>query len=184
MDRGIESKQRVVILGLLSILLIAVWLLVPAPQAEAKTVKVKSRVVSYLAKVEWSPVGDVEGHIIGFFSRRGLLFFENGEVATYSNRGTFDYTKGHGSFVGYGLVTYEDGSTTISKLQGTSTPIEGTNLKTSKGTGEYIKGTGRFEGIKGTFSFTGKRLTPFSKKTGTRSDYYADVTATYTLPSK
>ncbi len=184
MDRGIESKQRVVILGLLSILLIAVWLLVPAPQAEAKTVKVKSRVVSYQAKAEWGPVGDVEGHIIGFFSRRGLIFFENGEVATYSNRGTFDSTKGHGSYVGYGLVTYEDGSTTLSKFQGTSTPIEGTKLKTSKGTGEYIKGTGRFEGIKGTFSFTGKRLTPFSKKTGTRSDLYADVTATYTLPSK
>jgi hypothetical protein len=77
--------------------------------------------------------------------------------------------------VGYGLVTYEDGSTTLSKIQGTSTPIEGTKLKTGKGTGEYIKGT---------FSFTGRRLMPFSKKTGTRGDSYYDVTATYTLPSK
>ena len=184
MDRGIESKQRVVILGLLSILLIAVWLLVPAPQAEAKTVKMKLRVASYLANLEWSPVGDVEGHIIGFFSRRGLVFFENGEVATYSNRGTFDSTKGHSSYVGYSLVTYEDGSTTISKFQGTSAPIEGTKLKASKGTGEYIKGTGRFEGIKGTYSFAGRRIMPFSEKTGFRGDYYADATATYTLPSK
>jgi hypothetical protein len=81
--------------------------------------------------------------------------------------------------VGYGLVTYEDGSTTLSKIQGTSTPIEGTDLKTGKGTGEYIKGTGRFEGIKGTLSYTGRRLTPFSKKTGTRADSYYDVTGTY-----
>jgi len=170
--------------GIIGILLIAALLLMPAIQAEAKTVKVKFRVVNYLAKGEWSPVGDVEGHVIGFFSRVGLVFFENGEVATYSNRGTFDSTKGHASYVGYGLVTYEDGSTTLSKIQGTSTPIEGTNLKTGKGTGEYIKGTGRFEGIKGTLSYTGRRLTPFSKKTGTRADSYYDVTGTYTLPSK
>jgi hypothetical protein len=170
--------------GIMGILFIAALLLMPAIQAEAKTVKVKFRVVNYLAKGEWSPVGDVEGHVIGFFSRVGLVFFENGEVATYSNRGTFDSTKGHSSYVGYGLVTYEDGSTTTSKFQGTSTPIEGTKLKASKGTGEYIKGTGRFEGIKGTFSVTGRRLMPFSKKTGTRGDAYFDVTATYTLPSK
>ena len=133
-----ESKKSFVSWCLIGILLIVAWVLMSAPQAEAKTVKAKFRVVSYLAKLEWSPVGDVEGHIIGFYSRRGLIFFENGEVATYSNRGTFDSTKGHSSYVGYGLVTYEDGSTTISKFQGTSTPIEGTNLKASKGTGEYI----------------------------------------------
>ena len=179
-----ESKKSFVSWGLIGILLIVAWVLMSAPQAEAKTVKVKFRVVSYQAKAEWGPVGDVEGHIIGFYSRRGLIFFENGEVATYSTRGTFDSTKGHTSYEGYGLVTYKDGSTTLSKVQGTSTPIEGTKLKTGKGTGEYIKGTGRFEGIKGTFSVTGRRLMPFSKKTGTRSDSYHDVTATYTLPSK
>ena len=179
-----ENKKSFVSWCLIGILLIVAWVLVFAPQAEAKAVKVKFRVVTYLVKLEWSPVGDVEGRIIGFFSRRGLIFFENGEVATYSNRGSFDSTKGHTSYEGYGLVTYEDGSTTISKIQGTTKPIEGTDFKTGKGTGEYIKGTGRFEGIKGSLSYTLKQLTPYSKKKGTFGDNYADVTATYTLPSK
>ena len=163
-------------------MLIAALLLVPTTQARSETVKF--RVVNYLVKVEWSPVGDVEGHVIGFFLRSGLVFYENGEVATYSNRGTFDSTKGHSSWEGYGLVTYEDGSTTISKIQGTLTPIEATKQRSGKGTGEYIKGTGRFEGIKGSFSYTGRQVTPYSEKEGTFSDSYYDVTSTYTVPSK
>ena len=177
-----ENKKTFVSWCLMGILLVVAWVLVSAPLAEAKTEKF--RVVNYLVKVEWSPVGDVEGHVIGFWLRRGLVFFENGEVATYSNRGTFDSTKGHNSYVGYGLVTYEDGSTTVSKLQGNLTPIEGTKQRSGKGTGEYIKGTGRFEGIKGSFSYTGKQVTPYSKKEGTFSDSYYDVTATYTVTSK
>ena len=102
----------------------------------------------------------------------------------WSARGWFDSIKGKSSYEGYGLVTYEDGSTTISKLQGNLTPIEGTKQRSGKGTGEYIKGTGRFEGIKGSFSYTGKQVTPYSKKEGTFSDSYYDVTATYTVPSK
>ena len=173
-------KKR--IWGIIGILLIAALLLVPTTQARSETVKF--RVVNYLVKVEWSPVGDVEGHVIGFFLRSGLVFYENGEVATYSARGSFDSIKGKSSYEGYGLVTYEDGSTTISKIQGTLTPIEGTKQRSGKGTGEYIKGTGRFEGIKGSFSYTGRQVTPYSEKEGTFSDSYSDVTSTYTVPSK
>jgi hypothetical protein len=167
---------------IIGILLPAVWVLVSATPAGAETVKFK--LSTYLVKLEWSPVGDAEGHVIGFFSRRGLAFIENGEVATYSNRGTFDYTKGEGSYEGYSKLTYEDGSTTVQKFKGTATKIEGTKYKSSKGTGEYIKGTGRFEGIKGTVSFAGKNIMPYSKEKGTCGDSYYDVTGKYTLPSK
>ncbi len=177
-----KSKVTVSFLGIIGILLIATLLLVPATQARAETVKF--RVVNYLVRVEWSPVGDVEGHLIGFFLRGGLVFYENGEVATYSARGSFDSIKGRSSYEGYGLTTFEDGSTIVSKIQGTLTPIEGTKQRSGKGTGEYIKGTGRFEGIKGSLSYTGKQVTPYSKKEGTFSDAYYDVTATYTVPSK
>lgn len=61
--------------GIIGILFIAALLLMPATQAEAKTVKVKFRVVNYLAKGEWSPVGDVEGHVIGFFFEGGPCLF-------------------------------------------------------------------------------------------------------------
>ena len=65
--------------GIIGILFITALLLMPATQARAETVKF--RLVSYLTKAEWSPVGDVKGHVVGFYSRRGLAFFENGEVA-------------------------------------------------------------------------------------------------------
>jgi len=38
--------------------------------------------------------------MVGHYTRRGLAFFENGEVATYSHWGTFDFTKGVGPYVG------------------------------------------------------------------------------------
>jgi hypothetical protein len=50
------------------------------------------------------------------------------------------------------------------------------------GKGEYIKGTGRFQGIKGSSTFSGKYITPYGKET--KGDVVMDVTGTYTLPSK
>jgi len=168
--------------GIIGILFIAALLLMPATQAGAETVKF--RLVTYLSKVEWSPVGDVKGHVVGFYSRRGLAFFENGEVATYSNRGWFDSTKGKSSYQGYNFYTYEDGSTTIGKVEGTLTPIEGTKQRSAKGTQKFIKGTGRFEGIKGSGTHTGTQVMRYSKEKGILGDAYFDVTNTYTLPSK
>ncbi len=168
--------------GIIGILFIVALLLMPATQAGAETTK--CRLATYLTKVEWSPVGDVKGHVVGFYSRRGLAFFENGEVATFSNRGSFDSTKGKSSYQGYNLYTYEDGSTTIGTVQGTLTPIEGTKQRSAKGTQKFIKGTGRFEGIKGSGTHTGTQVMRYSKEKGILGDAYFDVTNTYTLPSK
>ena len=96
-------------------------------------------------------VGDVEEHIIGIIQRRGLNFI-NGEVGTYRNWLTFDTTKGKGTVEGYIQITYEDGSTTFGKFQGTLEPLKG-KRSTGKGTFSYIGGSGRFEGIKGWWWF-------------------------------
>ena len=168
--------------GIMGILFIAALLLMPATKARAETMK--CRLVSYLVKAEWSPVGDVKGHVVGFYSRRGLAFFENGEVATFSNRGWFDSTRGKGSYQGYNLYTFEDGSTTIGRVQGTLTPIEGTEQRSIEGTQEFIIGTGRFEGIKGSGTHKGKQVIPYSEEKGLHGDAYYDVINTYTLPSK
>jgi hypothetical protein len=53
-----------------------------------------------------------------------------------------------------------------------------------KGTGEFTKGTGRYEGIKGSLTWSGKRYTDYSKEKGTLADFVLEVTATYTLPQK
>lgn len=167
--------------GIIRILLIAVWLVVSCTPAGAETVKYK--VTTQITKWELVPVPDVEGHAVGVFERRGVCIFEN-EVGTVLVVGTLDMIKKEEvSFQGYSETTWEDGSTTIHKYKGTLTSALGEKLRSYKVEGEYIKGTGRFEGIKGKISFTGREITPYTKDE-TKGDAIMDVTATYTLPSK
>jgi hypothetical protein len=167
----------------IGILFIAVWLLVPAMQAEAKTVKGKHKIVAPLTRVEWIAVPDVEKHVIVLYERRGVGIFENGETAAYHTRGTSDTINGQGSFHGYSDYLFKDGSTIINEYTGTLTLAPGEKLRTIKGEAKYIKGTGRFEGIKGNASFIGKYVTPYTKDE-TKGDAVMDVTTTYTVPSK
>jgi hypothetical protein len=176
-----KSKMTITIMGCIGVFLIAALILVPATPAMAKKEKFKGRHITQITKIHVFKVGDVEGHIIGIIQRRGLNFI-NGEVATFRNWLTFDITKGKGTAEGYSQVTYEDGSTTVGKFQGTLEPIEG-KRSTGKGTFSYIGGSGRFEGIKGGGSWTIKTFTPYTKEE-TKSDAIVDYTGTRTLPSK
>jgi len=76
------------------------------------------------------------------------------------------------------MSTWEDGSTTVVKVEGTTTATQGGKISLFKGTYTYVKGTGRYAGIKGGGSYTGKRVTPMAA--GAFS--YSDGTGTYTLP--
>jgi hypothetical protein len=178
-----KSKVTVSFLGIMGILFIAAWLLVPAIQAEAKTVKSNHKIVAYITRVEGIAVPDVENHVIILFERRGAAIFENGETAAYHTRGTTDSIKGHGKFHGYSDYLFKDGSTFISEYTGTITLPPGEKLHSLKGTGKNIKGTGRFEGIKGKYSFSGKYVAPHTEDK-TKGEFVVDVTGTYTLPSK
>lgn len=175
-----KRKTNVTIWSLIVILLISVCLILSDTPVAAETMKY--RVSAYLTDIGFIPVGDAEGHLVGHYTRRGLAFFENGEVATYTHWGTFDFTKGIGPYMGYSIFTYEDGSTIVQKIQGPFEWAPGRKMRVFTGMGEFIKGTSRFEGIKGTVSFSGKEVTPSSKET--KSDIYFDATATYTLPPK
>jgi len=165
------------ILRILIIAALALVLFASVSQIEAETSK--SRSVYRLAKVEMMEVGDVPGHVIGVLELRGLSF-ENDEVGTYSGWVTVDYTNGSGKHEGYGITTFEDGSTHVSKVQGTTKASEDGKISEFEGTFTFIGGSGRFEGIKGEGSYTGKRIAPLS----VGADSYIDLTSTYTLPSK
>ena len=181
MARIKEGRKTVTIWGLIGIFIISAWLVVFNTQAAAATVR-KLRVTSYITKMEALPIVDVEGHVIGLYERRGVAVFEDGETAAYHTRGTFDFIKGQGPFQGYSQLTYKDGSTTIVKYQGTMSLTPDEKFPTYAGKGEYVKGTGRLEGIKGSASFSGKYVTPLTKET--KGDVVMEVTQTYTLPSK
>ena len=152
------------------VLLIATCLLLYANQVREETEK--GRVVFHMIIKEEIEVGDVPGHVVGVIEDKGLTFYENGEIATMSTVYTFDNTYGIGTAQGYSIYTFEDGSTQVHKWQ-ESWPEKGL----TKGTFTYLRGSGRFEGIKGSGSFTGKFFESIA--TG-----YDDFTGTYTLPKK
>ena len=166
---------------LFEILVISAWVLGSAIQAGAETLKIK--VSSYSTQVEVIQVGDMEGHIIMPHTRRGLAFFENGDVATYTFWGTADLIKGKGTADGYTMLTFDDGSTIVYKVKAIWEPGP-RGLAVGKGTGEFTKGTGRYEGIKGDLIWSGKYYTSYSKEKGTLGDSVLESTITYTLPTK
>ena len=167
------------ILFLFAILAIAVWVLGSAIQAEAETLNYKF--YTWVIRGENNPIGDVEGHFLISHVRGAFYVFENGEIATVTTVITGDIIKGAGSFMQYVTIKFADGSTIIIRSQGTVGAAAGTT--TAGGwTSEIIKGTGRFEGIKGTQSAKAKYLPVEKGEAGPKG--YGEGTITYTLPSK
>lgn len=140
----------------------------------------KWRLSQQVIKFESIEVGDVPGHVVGVGETRGLAFFENGEIATLSGKVTIDYTNGSGPHMAYLFHTFEDGSAFVIKIQGTTTADPGGKTAPFKGELSFVQGNGRFAGIKGSGTYTGKRLTPVAAG----ALVYADFTAAYTVSSR
>ena len=163
------------LLVLFSMFVILALVLGTAIQASAETT-LHYKVYTWVNKGEKVPVGDVEGHMLGFVMRSAFLAFDNGEVATANSVGTNDYVKGEGPFMQYVTFKFQDGATIMVKTHGTM------GAGAAGWTSEIIKGTGRFEGITGTQDSKVKYLPlepgePFAKG-------YGEGTIIYTLPSK
>jgi hypothetical protein len=171
------NKSMMVLFG---VLMISSFILGSSIQAGAETLKFKF--YSYVTRNESVPVGDVEGHILSLTTKMAFCILENGEIATEIAVITNDSTKGFGSAIQYRTMTFADGSTIIVKAQ---TTAEGTAVgkpAAARTTREIIKGTGRFEGIKGTGTSTVKYLPVEKGEAGPKG--IGEGTLTYTLPSK
>ncbi len=160
---------------LFGILVISAWVLGSVIQAGAETLKL--RTVLTATKDERMPVGDEEGHVLVLQIMQGLALFENGEIAKVKSRLISDTLPGKGGqVIGYSILTFDDGSTIIQRFQRLIS-----ETGSAKSTSDLIKGTGRFEGIKGTVSSTGRNWLPSGEEAGR---VYSDSTITYTLPTK
>ena len=165
---------------LFGILVISAWVLGSAIQARAETMNYRS--YSYVLKVEDVPVGDVEGHTVGLVMRNAFYVFESGEVATTNSVATRDLVNGVGSTVQYTTINFTDGSTIIIRSQGRGSGTATAAQASGELTSEILKGTGRFEGIKGTQ--TAKiRYLPVEKGEGAPKGIGEGI-ITYTLPTK
>jgi hypothetical protein len=154
------------------------WLLGSVTQAWAQTLR--WRQVMFYTKTEVLQIGNVPDHIIGIYDQTGLASLETGEVASATLKGTLDYIKGSGTIQGYNVLTFEDGSTMTAKYQGTTRPDPGGKGSRFEATWTFIQGTGRWSGIQGEGTVTGRRIVPF----GAGAQVYLDNTGTYTLPPK
>ena len=137
---------------------------------------------NWVNKGEIVPIGDVEGHYVNLMVRGNFYVFENGEVATGDVVTTGDLTKGSGSFMGYFTIKFGDGSTIMLKTQGSLGGTAAGTLGSGGSTSEIIKGTGRFEGIKGTLSAKTKYFPVGKGEIAPKG--YGEGTMTYTLRSK
>jgi hypothetical protein len=165
---------------LFGILLICAWLLGSVTQGVAEQT-MKCKIASTNTKDERISLNDEEGHGFGMSISEGLAFFEGGEIAKTKSYTLFDFIPGKRSQqIGYTFFTFEDGATIVTSFQRLIAPGQ-SGIGSGKGAGEITKGTGRFEGIKGTTSSTAK-LFPANK--GEPSRNAVDFTFTYTLPTK
>jgi hypothetical protein len=173
------SRRASIALAALLVAVVALAALAPAAAAE----QMKWRAFAYVTKLDLAPVGDVEGHVKGPFTRRGLLLLDTGEVAVYANSGVLDQTKGRGSFDGEATATFDDGSSFTLAFRGTLVPGPGGKPPGVYAIdGQFLRGTGRFDGIAGQVKATGRLLTPFAGET--KGDAYYESTAEYTLPRR
>ena len=174
--------MKKIILPIISIFLITIWLF--PSQAVAETWKYK--IVMYFTKAEYAPIPAMEGLAYALFEYKGLSFWENGETSFYSGAAIGEFYKGEGPVQNCVVHTFADGSTIVSKNKfiNISAP-EGKTSSYENITGEIVKGSGRFDGIKGTIVGKGKRLAPISPGLKEmRGDAVVEGSMTFTLPSK
>ena len=166
---------------LFGILMISAWVLGSVMPGQAETMK--CRTSGIVTKDETISVGYEEGHVLGLQITEGLAFFENGEIAAIRSHLVYDryerVVPGKSSqAIGYTIFTFEDGSTIVQRFQ----RLQGSDKTLpAQVASELIKGTGRFEGIKGSVSGTSKRV-PEVK--GEAKRYVSDLIFTFTLPTK
>ena len=120
-------------------------------------------------------VGDQPGHTVTLVRARGLAFLENGEVAELLATETLDNLRGEGTYEGYEILTFEDGSTIVSRFEGEDMLSEDGKYVDFEGTHEYVSGTGRFAGIKGESTHQGRN------HLASGMGFYLSFSGTYTL---
>ncbi len=168
------------IFGLLGVFFITAGVLGFANGSGAETLKIE--VSNVVTKMEQFPVENVEGTGLFFMVRDGMFALENGELGSMEAVVTGERTKGKGgSFSGYIEYIFGDGSTIVGTLQpGTfGADPEKKFAGLQKASGQLIIGSGRFKGIKGTQTMTGKLLKPIKGDLGSKA--YNEFILTYTL---
>jgi hypothetical protein len=161
------------------ILLTSAWILGSTIQAGAETLKCKSELKLDVRADEQVESTYTSGYFIGVNTRQGLAICENGETADIKSYALWNADWPEECLTsGITIYTFKDFSKIITKADFRQTrDPKGEAEWLWEGTGEVIKGTTRFKGIKGGVTFKGKQVPPDKKAIN-------ELTITYTLPPK
>jgi hypothetical protein len=110
-------------------------------------VKMKAHGATFNVKWEQIEVGDVEGHVIGIYENKEIAFNEiTGERTVGRGLGMMDINPKTKlvTIRGYGVNTDKDGDKMVRQYEG-----KAVGKGHSEGVWTYVKGTGKYEGIKG-----------------------------------
>jgi hypothetical protein len=136
------------------------------------------REVLYVTVSETAQASGAPGHVVGIWAMNGLALFDDGEVATMASARTLDVVRGLGAYVGYAVYTFEDDSTKTARLEVRITESLPGGGNRQHGTFAYTNGSGRFAGIDGGGTFSGRQYRP----TEAGGDLLIEADARYTLP--
>jgi hypothetical protein len=120
--------------------------------------KIKSHGAQFTVKSHQIEVGGDEGHVMVIWENKTIYFNEiTGERSAERGVGFADINPKTGEMFGhgYGVETDKDGDKTISAWEGK--PIAEGQWK---GTWTFKKGTGKYEGVKGSGTWTSYNLAP------------------------
>ncbi len=161
-------------------LVLATALLLAAPTARAEQV-IRFKVVSHITQVHLLHVADSKKHIMGVYEHRGVALFPDGQAAAFEDQGSFDMYEPEGSHLGYVKLSFNDGSWIVFKYQGEEYRKAGSDLPFIKGSGKFLSGAGRYQGIKGSLTYDGGYITPYDEKTKSVGDSVVEYSGSYTL---
>jgi hypothetical protein len=132
----------------------------------------KFRLFMHVTGVQTHEVPDVDGHTMSAIKFTGLASFPDGAVGTATLVATTDYIKGSGTFSNYVTVNAKDGSTLTYKMTNAPAKTEGAVTIFPEAPATVVRGTGRWDGVKGDGSQNGARLTPLAAG----AELYVDAT--------
>ena len=153
-------KSKIVAMMVLVIFAMGIFLVNSAVAGEY----VRARNITHTIKWQQIDVGDVDGHVVAVSEAKGVTSNKEGkwfaEGWAYREWSLYDINlkTGLGSGHGYGDITDRDGNKCYFSWEGKA--FTGGKFGTGywEGTWKYIKGTGKFVGIKGGGPFLGNTV--------------------------
>ncbi len=139
--------------------LFVVCLLLVTP-SQAEQINLDYQAVMQVRSSNSFQVLDNKSHVIGIAKFRGLAIFPDEKVVVHRYEGWFDLIQGSGKFHGHALWAFDDGSKLEAAYDGNAKTTENGSVDVSA-TFHDFTGTGRFENVSGSGSFSGRRLDDF-----------------------